>query len=270
MSSPLNPYRPPEAVVKDVAEHGTDVLFRAPAARVDVSRGAGWIGEGWALFKMAPALWIAALVILAAIQMLLGLLPLVGSIASLLIGPLFMAGLLAFAHGLASGEEADLGRLFAGFREKTGALVTVALLYLVLIVVVMAVTGVLMVLLLGSASLFNAADPESVMMQLMSGSSGLMALLVLLLAFAALALVAAAYWFAPGLVFYSDLGAMDAMKESFVACLRNWLPFLLYSILVFFVALAGTLALVLGLLVALPVLMASYYACFRDLFGQAR
>lgn len=267
MSSPLNPYRPPEATVTDVPEYGAEVMFRAPAARVDAGRGVSWIGEGWVLFKQAPALWIVALILFFAIQMVLGLLPVIGSIASLLIGPIFMAGLLAFAHGLAGGEEADLGRLFIGFREKTGSLLAIALLYFVLIVVVIVLAAVAVVLMMGGASIVNAADPEAMISSLMAGTGGLLVLAVLLLVFAAIFLIAAAYWFAPGLVLYAGLGAVDAMKASFGACLRNWLPFLLYSMVGFLVLLGGTLALLIGLLVALPVLMASYYASFRDLFG---
>ncbi|MGH8491853.1 MAG: BPSS1780 family membrane protein [Moraxellaceae bacterium] len=267
MSSPLNPYRAPEATVMDIREPGGDIQFQTPAALVDAGRGVSWIGEGWALFKMAPALWIVAMVILLAIQMVLSFLPLIGNIVSLLIGPLFMAGLLAFAHGLASGEEADVGKLFVGFRAKTGALMSVALLYLVLIVLVFVVAAVAVFVLLGSASIFNAADPEAFMMNLMAGTSGLLVLAVVLVALTAIFLIAAAYWFAPGLVYYTDIGPVAAMKASFAACLRNWLPFLLYSIVGTFVLLGGVLALGIGLLVAVPVLMASYYACFRDLFG---
>jgi hypothetical protein len=57
----------------------------------------------------------------------------------------------------------------------------------------------------------------------------------------------AAGW--PGLVFYTDMGAVAAMKQSFWACLRNWLPFLVYGILASLVILRGALALVIGLFV---------------------
>lgn len=267
MSSPLNPYRPPEATVLDLQEPGADIEFRVPARQVDAGRGVSWIGEGWALFKLAPALWIVALVILIGVQMVLSILPLIGSIASLLVGPLFMVGLLAFAHGMARGEEADIGLLFIGFREKTGPLVSVALLYLVMITAVVAVVLVAVLVLLGT-SLFSAADPEAAMMSLLGEASGLLVLVVILLALVAGALIGAAYFFAPGLIYYTDLGPVAAMKESFAACLRNWLPFLLYSIVATLVVFGGLLALVIGLLVAAPVLMASYYACFRDLFGN--
>lgn len=265
---PANPYRPPSAQVADIREEASDLQFAVPAAGVDAGRGASWIGEGWVLFKAAPLLWIVALLILFGIQVALGLIPVLGSIASILIGPVFMVGVLAFAHGIARGEEADLGQLFVGFKDRLGALVVVALLYFVLLLAVILVAVVAIVVLLGGSSLFNAADPEQVMMGMMAGAGGLAFLLVVLVAFAAMMLVAAAYWYAPGLVFFAGLGAGDAMKESFKACLRNWLPFLVYSILAFLVLILGTVALVIGLLVALPVLMASYYASFRDLFGR--
>jgi uncharacterized membrane protein len=82
-------------------------------------------------------------------------------------------------------------------------------------------------------------------------------------------LVAAAYWYAPGLVLYTDLGAAAAMKESFRTCMSNWLAFLVYGFLGLLVMIGGFLALVIGFfVVSLPLLMASYYASFRDLYGR--
>ena len=65
-------------------------------------------------------MWIVALLILAGIEIVLGLIPILGNIASMLIGPIFMVGVLTFAHGIAQGEEADVGKLFVGFKEKLG------------------------------------------------------------------------------------------------------------------------------------------------------
>src|SRR5438045_4210958 len=41
----------------------------------------------------------------------------------------------------------------------------------------------------------------------------------------------AAYWFAPVLVVMHDLPPLEAMKASFFACFANFIPFLVYSIL---------------------------------------
>lgn len=270
MATPPNPYSAPASTVADIRDPAAGGgHFGLPAATLAAGRGAGWIGEGWALFKAAPLMWIVALLVLVGIQMLLGLVPVLGGIVSLLIGPMLMVGTLAFAHGIAEGEPADLGRLFAGFKDKVGPLVTVSLLYFVLIIAVAGAGLALIVLLLGGSQLMSAASPEAAMGALIAGGGGVAALVLLLAVFGALMLVAAAYWYAPGLVFYANLGAWDAMKASFSACLRNWLPFLVYGLLGLLVCLLGMVALFIGFfLVSLPVLMASYYSSFRDIFGQ--
>jgi uncharacterized membrane protein len=263
-SSSVNPYRPPLATVADVRESGAATQFGVPAAKVEAGRGANWIGEGWTLFKAAPLMWIVALLILVGIQIVLGLIPLLGNIASMLIGPIFMVGVLTFGQGIAQGEGADVGKLFVGFKEKLGTLIAVAALYIVMIVAMIAVGVIVALPLWSGANLFNVASPE----QAMQGVGMASVLIAILVIFALTLPVVAAYWFAPGLVFYADLGAVAAMKQSFSACLRNWLPLLVYGILALLVMLLGALALVIGLFVALPVLMASYYAIFRDLFDQ--
>jgi uncharacterized membrane protein len=49
-------------------------------------------------------------------------------------------------------------------------------------------------------------------------------------------------WFAPALVALQGTNAVDAMKRSFVACLRNWVPFLVYGLIAVGVLVAAVLA----------------------------
>lgn len=269
MSSTSNPYSPPAANVADIREPGTPTQFAVPGATVDTGRGASWIGEGWSLFKAAPLMWMVAMIVLLAIQIALGLIPVLGSIISMLIGPMFMVGVLAFAHGIAQNNGAEIGSLFAGFKDRMGSLVGIALLYLVLVIVAMALTLLAAYFIFDGAQLFSAASPEEGFANMLRDVSGTQILLLVLIMMALMLPVVAAYWFAPGLVFFAGLGVGDAMKQSLSASLRNWLPFLVYGLLSILVMLLGTLALVIGLLlVAMPVLVASYYASFRDIFGQ--
>lgn len=265
---PVNPYRPVPPPAADPSGSGSGLSFGVPAAAVAAGRGASWIGEGWALFRAAPLLWVVAMLVVWGIQIGLGLIPLAGALLGLLLGPVFMVGVLAFAHGIACGEEADIGKLFVGLQNKLGELVALAALYFVLLLAVVVIGALLAMVLLGGAGMLGAAGPEQAM-EMAVASGGLLAILVLLLVVVMLMLLlAAAYWYAPGLVYFAGVGAVAALQQSFSACMRNWLPFLVYSILGVFVMLLGAAALGIGLLVALPVLMASYYASFRDLFGR--
>jgi uncharacterized membrane protein len=75
-----------------------------------------------------------------------------------------------------------------------------------------------------------------------------------------------ALWFAPALVVFNDQGAVEAMKGSFVGCLRNMLPFLVYGIIAVPLAFLATLPMMLGWLVFAPVIAASIYVGYRDIY----
>jgi len=56
------------------------------------------------------------------------------------------------------------------------------------------------------------------------------------------------------------------MKSSFQGCLRNMLPFLIYGILGFLLAIVAVIPLGLGLLVLGPVMWGTMYVGYRDIF----
>jgi uncharacterized membrane protein len=77
-----------------------------------------------------------------------------------------------------------------------------------------------------------------------------------------------AVWFAPPLVVFHDLGAGEAMKSSFVACLRNVVPFLVYGVILLLLSMLASLPFGLGWLVLGPVLAGSLYTSYRDIFFE--
>jgi len=80
-------------------------------------------------------------------------------------------------------------------------------------------------------------------------------------------LLAMLFWFAPTLVvLHPEVGVMEALGLSFRACLRNVLPFLLYGVVLFVLAIVATIPLMLGWLVLWPVLIGSIYASYKDIF----
>jgi uncharacterized membrane protein len=59
---------------------------------------------------------------------------------------------------------------------------------------------------------------------------------------------------------------MEAMKLSFNVCMRNILPFLVYGVIVFVLAIAASIPLGLGWLVLFPVLIGTHFTSYVDLF----
>ena len=76
-------------------------------------------------------------------------------------------------------------------------------------------------------------------------------------------------WFAPLLVVFHDLTPLEAMKQSFFACLSNWLAFLVYGVIILVLWFIASIPLFLGLVVLLPVLICSLYASYKDIFVAA-
>jgi uncharacterized membrane protein len=57
-----------------------------------------------------------------------------------------------------------------------------------------------------------------------------------------------------------------ALKASFFACLKNIVPFLVYGIVGFVLAIVASIPVMLGWLVLGPVFIASVYTAYRDIF----
>lgn len=252
-----NPYDTP-------SESG--LRFEVPAASLSAGRGTYWVSEGWNLFKAAPGMWIAALLIWIAVQFALGFIPFIGTLAGFLLGPSFAVGLLAFAHGIATDGKADLAQLFAGFKDKLSALVVLGLLYMLMVLAVAIVGGILAFILIGGALSSHTASAEQFAAALFA-HGGLSFLLLVAVFFALIVPVMMAYLYAPALVFFANQPAGEALKQSFNACMRNWLPLTVFGLVSIALTIVGAIPFGLGLLVVVPMLFAANYAGFRDTFG---
>jgi uncharacterized membrane protein len=189
--------------------------------------------------------------------------PILGPIVMHILNPVFAAGLMVACASLDRGGEFELEHLFAGFKRNFGSLLVVGLVIgLVELAILLAFVGIAGFGLLGLV--FTSASGEQVEQILQASLIPLM--LGTLVALALMVPVFMAYWFAPALVVLHDMEPMAALKQSFVACLRNIVPSLVYGILMFLLGLLVPLTLGLGLLVWVPLFFTSTYAAYRDIF----
>ncbi|HJS36902.1 MAG TPA: BPSS1780 family membrane protein [Burkholderiales bacterium] len=254
-----NPYSAPAATVADpaLAVHGDFV----PGGRgVAAGRGWTWITEGWSLFKEQPWMWIGIWVALAVILLVLNFIPLLGPIANAVLWPIFSAGLALGCRALSEGEPLEFGHLFAGFRERLGTLAGVGAVTLAISFAIGMVVAIGMGV--GFATMFGGATPET-------PEAGMAALLAGLVMLALMLPLFMAVWFAPMLVVFHERGVLEAMKESFQGCLRNIVPFLVYGAAGFVLMVLASVPVLLGWLVLGPVMIASIYTAYRDIYFKA-
>jgi uncharacterized membrane protein len=227
---------------------------------VPAGHGWTWIASGWELFKRQPGIWIAMAVIFIVISAVFFFMHAFGTILSILLTPVFTAGVVIGAKALDEGRKLEIAHLFAGFTNRFGALIAVGAIYLALllaIVVVSAlVTGV-------SVWVMLSASPDLTSATL---SAMLSILLAWLIALGLIVPVVMTVWFAPPLVVFNELGAFDALQSSFLGCLKNIVPFLLYGLILLGFAILASIPLCLGWLVLGPVIGASIYTSYRDIY----
>jgi uncharacterized membrane protein len=222
---------------------------------LEAGRGWAWIAAGWEIFKRAPGVWIGMVVVYAMISMAAAFVPFIGQIATHVLVPVFAAGFMIASGKIDRGEPPQFSDLFAGFERRFGVLATAGAIY------VAAAVAIALGVLLAAGISFAAVS---------HGSGGVEAagtlLLAMLVIFALLVPLFMAIWFAAPLIVFHGMGAVDAMKASFTGCARNVLPFLVYGAIGLAFGILATIPLMLGWLVFGPVLAASAYAAYKDIY----
>ncbi len=265
----LNPYATPESPLATGSPIQAELLTEP--RKVTAGRGWGWIADGFGLFKLDPWIWILNSLILLVILFLLGLLPFLGSIASQILYPIFLGGLMLGCYALNTGDRLKVEHLFAGFKSNAGSLAAVGGLY-ILGSLAIGIVVMLLVFLLGGRDIFGLISAVESGAQLNPQEATQLAYLGIIAVLIGLALIVPllmATWFAPALVVFHSLGAVEAMKLSFQGCLLNIAPFLIYGLIAVVLMFLAILPILLGLLVLIPTLIASTYIGYKDIFLKA-
>lgn len=264
MSDDLNPYQQPEAdVVKQATAPGA--LTLSGPNKVSVSEAMGWIGDG---MKMLSGHWgvvIGALLVTFLITIVLQFIPFIGPLAQPFLMVLLYAGLVKMFHRIDSSNQSEFADLFAGFSERTGPLMLLALAQLGVYLVFGILLVVMMVMFAGVGALSSSQGMDSAMMNTGMSIGMLFIVPVFLLL---TVLVAFLFYFTVPLVMLTDVGPGKAMALSFKACLRNVMPLILYGAVVVVIVILAALPLLLGWVFVMPIMAGAYYLSFKQVMTE--
>lgn len=231
------------------------------ARQVRGRQGLQWILSGFYLFRQAPFVWILLCFTLLLIAATLELLPVLGKFIFTLISPVFLAGIMAGCRSLERGDQLELAHLFVGFKRNPGQLITVGGFYLIgqvlIIGVFMMIGGSALVDMLLYGKRYDEQELMEVMDNALSASlAGLVLTIPLMMAI----------WFAPLLVVFENMPPIIALRQSFFACLKNFIPFQIYAIILIILGALAVLPYGLGLFIWIPTVFASIYVSYKDIF----
>jgi uncharacterized membrane protein len=270
-SKPVNPYQAP-AVTDVIAPAGGDGAVLVPGGQsVGAGRGWEWIAEAWALFLQSPLIWVVNIVIFFVIVMAVSFVPFLGSLVVYIFWPVLVAGFMIGADRQHRGEALEVEHLFAGFQKNFQPLLIVGLIYAAISIAMLVVFALIILALLGLGGVFGAmmgGDSDAIATQMAAlGAGGIMVFLLVVLGLFFFTIpLAMAFWFAPALVVLHDVTPVAALGMSFKGCLKNVIPFLIYGIIFFVLMVVGMIPIFLGWLVVIPLMYASIYTAYRDIY----
>lgn len=253
--SEQNPYQPPAANIEMAVSPGQ----LSGAKGVSVGRGLSWYGEGFDLFKQNPWIWILNIVLFFIIMSVMSVVPFVSILTSLLY-PVFVGGLILGCRDLDEGNELNVSHVFAGFQHRTGTLIGLGAINMGLSILFVAV-------IFGVMIAVGSLDFEAMETGQMSDAQAMSMALAVLVGMLFMIPLIMLFWFAPTLVVLNDdIGIIEAMKLSFMGCLKNILPFLIYGIVGIILMVLATIPLALGWLILAPVFLGTVYAGYKDIY----
>ena len=251
--------------------------------RLALRQAGAWLAGGWSLFRRGPALWLAIAAIYLALAILLDQIPFVGILLVVLLTPVFAAGAFAYAADL---DDQAGGRAWpaeGGIGDKLKSLFVHAaerLLYAAGEPDRLLSLGVIATLLLGAAVVVQLLAEMlkvggAALPAFLSGSVGpsiwVPALISLAVVVALKLFLTFVMLYAVQLVIVERHSPLTALEYGANACVGSLLPLLgigVALILPLIIAMGiGYLPMVVVGLVVLPLLTASLYRSYRDLYA---
>jgi hypothetical protein len=230
------------------------------AKKLDVGNGVAWYRCGWNLFKRFAAVWILLGVAFLLIAIACYSIPFLGPLLFVFMLPALSAGFLLGADEVERGDYLDWLTLWAAFRNQLllGRLLALGGLLLGLMVV-----ASIIALAIVGGSLPGVGLPGGTPAPHFSTSGYLLGFGAVLLVEVAAAMCV---FFAVPLVTFGDMGAVDAVRTSFGAAVRNIRPLLLFIIVYVILSFIAAVPFLLGFILLFPITFCSIYCAYREVF----
>jgi len=220
----------------------------------------GYIGKGFDLFKKNPGTFIVFTLVYFIIIIVMGIIPVLGPIANVILGPSIAAGFLILANKADKGEQISLADGFEGIKTKLAPFAIFGLISIA--------TFGLLALVAGGSAIFqlitqgNSGDPMALTNYfiergfLMFGILGLVSVVVYL-----------GFVYAPMFIYFENMSPLDAIKSSFALALKNPVMLILFLIVGGLLTGLSMLLLFVGILAGIPIFYNAIYAAWKDQSG---
>lgn len=220
-----------------------------------------YFSKGFEYFKERAGEFIGYTIVYLIISMVIGMIPFIGSLISFVISGPLAVGILIFTHRMHTNQDLEFSNFFDGFKKFTPLFATYILqmaFYFVLALPLIFIIGMEFV---QAAAL---GDVEALMEtgEIVMDNAGILFGYVLLFVY-----IGISFRWSLHLAYFHDYSPVNAIKTSFLLVNKNWFSHFLFILLAALAALGGFVALVIGIIVAIPVISIADYFGYAHVSG---
>lgn len=229
--------------------------------QVSAIHGWYWITQGFQMFRKAPMVWMLICFIPFLIAVTISLMmPMAGPVIFLLSAPIFLAGVMVACREQEQGRQIEVSHLFIGFKTHLAPLVTVGIIFLLGLVTIyslfLSTGGGDLIAMLEDGKRYDSSEIGEI-------SSGILSSFLMVIVLQIPLLMAVV--FSPVLIILHNFSPLNAMKKSFLACIRNIIPFFVYNLILNMLSVIVLLLPYIGLVILSPVIFASIYVSYKEI-----
>jgi uncharacterized membrane protein len=223
-----------------------------------------YISQGFNVFSKNAGLFVIYFCAYIAIYIILGVIPLLGSLVNFLISSSLLAGFYIVADKTYDNENASFSNFFDGF-NKWAQLFLTSLINLVLVILAMLPAIFYLIITIGFAGLTEMSNISDNPLGILTSVN----IFIVFILFFLGALVGLLFIYAPLFVYFEELSAWDAIVASAKIVSKNIFMHLILGIVWAFIMLISVIPLGLGLLATVPAYFCSVYVAWRDITGYS-
>ena len=234
--------------------------------KLPLGAGVGWVAQSFRLFRQQPVGWISicSLWMLASLGLLV--IPLLGSPLMVMLQPGFFAGFVLACRDQQNGETVSARHLLAGFKASGRLLIMIGAITLLL-----EASALMLFDALGLFSGLRELDTKGLsrtqmireMSDALTAQSGLMFGLL-----ATVLLIKGVLWHTAALIAYRPMPPSHAIRWSINALWLNFIPMVVFALLMFGLMTLAMMPYFLGMLVFFPIYAISHYVSFAAVFDD--
>jgi len=214
-----------------------------------------YIREGWDLFKKNAGGFILYLFIYMIVSGTISFIPYLGQVVNLFISYPLIVGFYIVADKTKHGETVEFGDFFKGFSKILPLFIAKLLVSLISFIL----PGIYLVVI------SHGMPNQQALMTLFTNDPAKAGILLLLCLPGIYFSIC--YILTPFFIFFKNYSPWDAMETSRKIVSKNWFSMFGFLFVLGLILLLGLICLILGLLVAVPVMYCALYAAFNDIVG---